>query len=155
MYDVESSPVMILVVDDDLGHCELIRRHLRRAAVSNPVVMVQSGEDALDFIHRRGPHEGRAGGGRLLVLLDINMPGGMNGIDLLGLLKADDQTSSLPVIMLTTTDDPHEIERCYALGCGVYVTKPVEPNAFIEAIRRIGLFIEIVRVAPVKPKEAA
>jgi CheY-like chemotaxis protein len=64
----------------------------------------------------------------------------------LRLLKGDSRTASIPVIMLTTTDDPREIERCYQMGCSVYVTKPVEYAAFIEAIKRLGLFLQVVRV---------
>jgi CheY-like chemotaxis protein len=143
-------PITILVVDDDEGHCELVRRNLRRAALQNPVVVVHSGEAALDYVYRRGRHGGRAATGSLLVLLDINMPGAINGLDVLHQLKGEVSTRNLPVIMLTTTDDPREIDRCYQLGCNVYVTKPVDPSRFVEAIRRLGRFIEIVSVVPLE-----
>ena len=164
------NPVTILVVDDDEGHCELIRacersrlcrmldrfraqrfggrRNLRRAAPQTPVVVVHSGEAALDYVHGRGLHAGRAAAWPLLILLDINMPGAINGLDVLRQLKTDASTRNLPVIMLTTTDDPREIARCYELGCNIYVTKPVDPTIFIDAIHRLGLFIEITTLAP-------
>ena len=142
------NPVTILVVDDDEGHCELIRRNLRRVALRNPIVVVNSGEAALDYVHGSGPYAGRAAAWPLLILLDINMPGAINGLDVLRQLKTDPSTRNLPVIMLTTTDDPREIARCYELGCNIYVTKPVDPAVFIDAIHRLGLFIEISTLAP-------
>ncbi len=140
-------PITILVVDDDEGHCELVRRNLRRAALQNPVVVLHSGEAALDYVHGAGPQAGRAAAEQLLMLLDINMPGAIDGLDVLRQLKSDAATRNLPVIMLTSTDNPREIARCYELGCNVYITKPVDAALFVEAIRRLGLFLEIVSVA--------
>jgi len=78
-----------------------------------------------------------------LILLDVNMPG-LDGAEVLRQIKAHPRKKKIPVIMLTTTDDPREIKRFYELGCSVYVTKPVDPGAFIEAIKRLGMFISIV-----------
>jgi CheY-like chemotaxis protein len=61
-------------------------------------------------------------------------------------LKADERTRHIPVVILTTTDEPYEIERCYALGCNVYITKPVEYEQFAEAIRKLGLFLSVVKI---------
>ena len=80
----------------------------------------------------------------IVILLDINMPR-IDGIEALKQIKANPATFRIPVIMLTTTDDPREIDRCYELGCNVYITKPVEYDVFIDAIRRLGLFLQIVR----------
>ncbi len=137
-----ASPVSILVADDDLGHCELIRRNLLRAGLRNTLAAVHSGEAVLEYVR------GHAALEPLLVLLDINMPGAIDGTGVLRQLKGAPATRKLPVIMLTTTDDPREIDRCYDLGCNIYVTKPIDPALFVEAVRRIGLFIEIVSVAP-------
>jgi CheY-like chemotaxis protein len=134
----------ILVVDDDEGHSELVRRNLRRAGVNNPIVSVTSGQAALVF--REGPFAARPPG-HLMVVLDINMPG-IDGIDVLTRIKADPERRAIPVVMLTTTDDPREVARCYERGCNVYMTKPVEPLAFIEAVKRLGLFISVVNVPP-------
>ena len=142
----------IVIVDDDEGHIELVRRNLRRSGITNPIVAITNGNDALDYVFCRGAYTDRTGNGELLILLDINMPGGMNGIDVLRAIKADSHTKKIPVLMLTTTDDPREVNRCYELGCSVYITKPVEPSAFIEAIRRLGLFISVVR-PPVDSEE--
>jgi CheY-like chemotaxis protein len=80
-------------------------------------------------------------------VLDINMPR-MDGVQVLAQIKAQESTSKIPVIMLTTTDDPREVQRCYELGCSVYVTKPVEYESFVEAVKRLGLFLQIVQIPP-------
>jgi len=135
----------ILVVDDDEGHAELVRRNLRRGGITNNIVMLSSGAAALDYIFMRGIYSERKGNAHLLVLLDINMPG-IDGVEVLRQVKAHPTKKKIPVIMLTTTDDPREVERCYNLGCSVYITKPVEPEEFIDAIKRLGLFISVVRI---------
>ncbi len=140
-----TNTLTILVVDDDQGHRELIRRNLQRGGVTNPVLELANGKEALDFVFSRGAHAQRKGDAELLMLLDVNMPG-LDGVEVLRQIKADPRKKKIPVIMLTTTDDPREISRCYELGCSVYVTKPVDPGAFIEAIKRLGMFISIVRV---------
>ena len=135
----------VLVVDDDEGHVELLRRNLGRIALGNPMVALNDGTKALEYIFRRGEYAGRKGADPL-ILLDINMPGGVGGVEVLRQIKADPATSKTPVIMLSTTDDPREVSLCYELGCSVYITKPVDPLQFIEAIRRLGLFIQIIRL---------
>ncbi|GIW84299.1 MAG: response regulator [Thermogemmata sp.] len=131
--------LVILLAEDDDGHAQLIERNLKRAGVVNPIVRVADGQAALDYIRQGG------NGQPLLLLLDINLPR-VDGIEVLRQLKADPNTSKLPVIMLTTTDDPREVDRCYALGCSVYITKPVRYESFVEALRRLGMFLEIVKL---------
>jgi len=134
----------ILVVDDDDGHRELVRRNLQRAGVTNTIVGLVNGNDALDYVFCRGSHAERRTDTELLMLLDVNMPG-INGIEVLRRIKTDPGKRKIPVIMLTTTDDPREVDQCYELGCSVYVTKPVDPGLFIDAIKKLGMFISIVR----------
>jgi CheY-like chemotaxis protein len=135
----------ILLAEDDDGHALLVERHLRRAGVRATITRVPDGQAALDYIHGQGAHAGRQPGGPLLVLLDIRMPT-LDGIEVLRHLKSSPLTASIPVVMLTTTDNPHEIERCYALGCNIYVTKPVAYEALSDAMHRIGLFLGIITV---------
>jgi len=146
------SEVTILLVDDDEGHTELVRRNLYRSGIRNPIVSVTGGEEALDYVFRRGPFTDRSENGELLILLDINMPG-IDGLEVLRRIKSDAVARTIPVLMLTTTDDPREIDRSYALGCNVYITKPVNPSEFVEAIQRLGLFLAVVKPPsdPVKP----
>jgi CheY-like chemotaxis protein len=133
--------VTIVVVDDDAGHIELVRRHLRRSGVHNPFTAFRAGDAALDFVFRRGAHGARPN--RLLILLDINIAGRVDGFEVLRQIKSDPQTRHIPVIMLTTTDDPRDIDRCYQLGCNAYVTKQVDPAAFSESIERLGLILSV------------
>jgi len=140
-----NEPLIIVLAEDDEGHASLVQRNLRRAGIANEVVWMGDGQQALDYIRREGEFAGRSLSGPLLLILDINMPR-LDGVEVLRRIKSDKGTSKIPVIMLTTTDDPREIERCYQLGCSVYVTKPVEYDSFVEAVRRLGLFLQVVQV---------
>lgn len=138
-------PVMILLAEDDEGHAQLVQRNLKRAGITNEVRRVEDGQLALDYVRREGQFSDRTRNRPLLVLLDINMPR-IDGIEVLRQIKADANLATIPVIMLTTTDNPREIEACYQLGCSIYITKPVEYEPFVEAIKRLGLFLQVVRV---------
>ena len=129
----------ILIVDDDEGHAILIRENLQAAGLNNRIEHFRDGQAILDFFANRSPGTLET----FLVLLDIRMPK-VDGIEVLRRLKADPELSKLPVIMLTTTDDSREVERCYELGCSVYIQKPVDYDRFAEAIRRLGLFVTLV-----------
>ncbi len=83
---------------------------------------------------------------KYLLLLDVRMPR-MDGVDVLRYIKGADDRANIPVIMLTTTDNPREIAECYALGCNSYITKPIEIDAFEETVRRLGLFIKSMKVS--------
>jgi CheY-like chemotaxis protein len=150
---MDAEPFTLVLAEDDDGHARLVERNLKRAGLVNDILRVCDGQAALDCLHGRGIFAGRKRRGPLLLLLDINMPC-VDGIEVLRQIKADRQTESIPVIILTTTDDPREIEHCYRLGCSVYVTKPVAYEAFIEAIRRLGLFLQIVNVPDVAQQPA-
>jgi CheY-like chemotaxis protein len=133
----------ILIVDDDEGHAILIRQNLQSAGLNNRIEHFRDGQAILDFFftHHALPQE------TYLVLLDIRMPK-VDGIEVLRRLKADPEFRKLPVIMLTTTEDSREVERCHELGCSVYIQKPVDYDRFAEAIRRIGLFVPLLLVPP-------
>jgi CheY-like chemotaxis protein len=135
----------ILLVEDDDGHAALIQRNLKRAGVANPIARVKDGQEALDYLTGEGAFAGRPPDAPLLLLLDINMPR-VDGVGVLTAIKADPRLARLPVIVLTTTDDPREVDRCYQLGCSVYITKPVQYPEFVEALTRLGMFLEIIRI---------
>lgn len=141
----QSAPT-ILIVDDDEGHAILIRENLEAAGLTNRMEHFRDGQAILDFF----AHKKAAAAETYLVLLDIRMPK-VDGIEVLRRLKADGELGKLPVIMLTTTDDAREVERCYELGCNVYIQKPVDYERFAEAIRRLGLFVPLLLVPPVHP----
>ncbi|HWG42658.1 MAG TPA: response regulator [Gemmataceae bacterium] len=135
----------ILLAEDDEGHASLVQRNLKRSGIANGLTHVRDGQEALDFLRHEGTFAECVPNGPLLLLLDINMPR-IDGVEVLRQIRADERISKTPVIMLTTTDDPREIERCYQLGCSVYITKPVIYEEFIDAIKRLGLFLAIVKV---------
>ena len=140
-----TQPLIVLLAEDDEGHASLVRRNLKRAGIANEIVHVSDGQEALDYLRCQGAYATRVPNGPLLLLLDINMPR-LDGIEVLRRVKADTKTTKLPVVMLTTTDDPREVQRCYQLGCNVYITKPVVYDDFIEAIKRLGLFLAVVKL---------
>lgn len=134
----------ILIVDDDEGHAILIRENLESAGVPNPMARFHDGQAVLDFFS--GRPTGR--GDRFILLLDIRMPK-VDGIEVLRRLRSDPELQMLPIIMLTTTDDVRDVQRCHQLGCSGYIQKPVDYEKFAEAIRRIGLFVPLLLVPQV------
>ncbi len=131
----------ILIVEDDEGHAILIRQNLENAGLENHMEHFRDGQAILDFFFDRRHQANET----YLILLDIRMPK-VDGIEVLRRLKAHPEFRKLPVIMLTTTDDTREIERCHQLGCNGYIQKPVDYDRFAEAIRRIGLFVPLLLV---------
>ena len=136
-------PVTIVMIEDDEGHARLIERNIRRAGISNHVRHFLDGTTALDYIFNG--HDGPSLNGPALILLDLNLPD-MSGTDILAKIKSAPQLKRTPVVVLTTTDDKTEIQRCYDLGCNVYVTKPVNYEDFADAIRQLGLFLSVIQV---------
>jgi CheY-like chemotaxis protein len=134
--------VTLLLIEDDPGHAKLIEKNVRRAGVANTIHHVADGTSALAHLFESGE---AAKSDPRLVLLDLNLPD-MSGIDILARIKADPVLKRTPVIVLTTTDDKLEIQRCYDLGCNVYITKPVEYEGFAAAIRQLGLFLTVMQV---------
>ncbi len=137
--------VVILVAEDDEGHAGLIRKNMVRAGIVNDVRQFADGQEILNFLFCRGVGPHRQKGVSYVLLLDIRMPK-VDGVEVLRQIKADPELKSLPVIIITTTDDPREVERCHNLGCNNYIVKPVEYEAFVNAIRQLGLFLSVVEL---------
>ena len=136
--------VTILMAEDDDGHAKLVQERFESVGVSNPVLRFRDGQEAWAFLSgKAGP--GLESGKAYLLLLDIRMPG-LDGIEVLRRIKRDNRLKSIPVIMLTTTDDPKEVSVCYELGCNNYLVKPVEFEKFAEVVKRLGLFLMVVKV---------
>lgn len=137
--------VTIVMIEDDEGHARLIEKNVRRAGVNNEIVPFTLGTKALDYI--LGPdRDGLVSKERyLLVLLDLNLPD-MSGIKILEQIKSNEYTKRMPVVVLTTTDDETEIQKCYDLGANVYITKPVDYEGFATAIKNLGLFFSVIQV---------
>jgi len=140
-----TTPVTIVMIEDDEGHARLIERNIRRSGVNNEIMPFSDGTSAVNYLFGKDgtgvQHKGHA----LLILLDLNLPD-MTGIEILRQVKENKYLKSTPVVVLTTTDDSHEIKRCYELGCNVYITKPVNYESFANAIRQLGLFFSVIQV---------
>jgi CheY-like chemotaxis protein len=142
--------VIILIADDDSGHARLIEKNLGRAGLNNSIQRFENGQEILDFLFRKGNGQQRDENRSYLLLLDIRMPK-VDGVEVLRQIKSDPELKKIPVLMLTTTDDPREVERCHALGCNNYIVKPVDYEKFADAIKQLGLFISLVQVPEVHP----
>ena len=137
-------PVNIIMIEDDEGHARLIEKNIRRAGISNYIQHFTDGTSALDYLFNAP--DGPTYNGPAMILLDLNLPD-MSGTDILARIKAEGSPlKRTPVVVLTTTDDKVEIERCYDLGCNVYITKPVNYESFAQAIRQLGLFLSVIQV---------
>jgi CheY-like chemotaxis protein len=144
----EHQTVGIVMIEDDEGHARLIEKNIRRAGISNAIRHFTDGGTALDFLFNAP--DGPALNGPALILLDLNLPD-MSGTDILVRIKAEGSPlRRTPVVVLTTTDDKVEIQRCYDLGCNVYITKPVNYESFATAIRQLGLFLSVIQVPEVE-----
>ena len=137
--------IIILIAEDDDGHAELIIEGLRETGLKNEIVRFPDGLELWDYLHLQCRDEMLENNQEFLILLDINMPR-MDGVTVLEKIKNDICLKDIPVMMLTTTDDPREVERCYQLGCNVYITKPIEFIKFAEILQRLGLFLQIIKI---------
>ena len=140
-----TNEVVILIAEDDAGHAALIKKNLKRAGIVNPILHFKDGQETLDYLFRRGAGPHWEQGTAIVALLDIRMPK-IDGVEVLRQIKHHDELRKIPVIMVTTTDDPREVERCHAIGCSNYVTKPVDYDKFVAVIRQLGLFLLVVEM---------
>lgn len=139
----------ILIAEDDDGHAELITENLRDAGINNQIMRFRNGQEVLDFFFNEtqvnDPTTARTHGQAYMLMLDIRMPK-VDGVEVLRQIKADPELKKMPVLMLTTTDDPREIEKCYSLGCSYYITKPLDYKQFSDTLTRLGLFLLVVQI---------
>ncbi len=137
--------VHLIIAEDDEGHAALIKKNLKRAGFKNDILHCKDGQEVLDFLFLKGEGPHRISGKSYLLLLDIRMPK-VDGVEVLRQIKKDPELCKMPVIMVTTTDDPREVDHCHKLGCNIYITKPVDYERFIDAIKKLGLFLAVVKV---------
>lgn len=135
----------ILIADDDAGHALLIKKNLQRAGISNDFIFFRDGQEVLNFFFPKDGRSNLVKGKSYLLLLDIRMPK-IDGVEVLAKIKSDSILKKIPIIMITTTDDPAEIEKCHLKGCNAYIVKPVDYDRFINAILQVGLLLSIVEV---------
>lgn len=143
--EMDKKEMVIILAEDDPGHVTLIRKNLVRSGLTNEFVVLKDGQEALDFFFRPDAEPCLVANTPYLLLLDVRMPK-VDGVDVLRQIKQDEEFKKLPIIMLTTMDDPREIDRCHALGCSNFITKPVEYEKFADTIKQMGLFFAVVTV---------
>ncbi len=136
-------PYTLVMIEDDEGHAHLLKKQLERTFVGNKLVHFERGSAAIDYFFSDEVLPKR--NSKLVVLLDLNLPD-VDGYEILRRLKEDERTSAIPVVVLTTTDNPREVDRCYTLGCNLYLTKPVEYNHFSEMIHQFGQMLTMTKL---------
>lgn len=137
----------ILLVEDSLNDVELILAALEENRLANEVVVVRDGEEALDYLYRRGVFKLRREGNPVVVLLDLKLPK-VDGLEVLAQLKADQELRRVPVVILTSSREEQDLLASYNLGTNAYVVKPVDFHEFVDAIKGMGLFWAIVNQPP-------
>lgn len=138
----------VLVVEDNPDDQVLIVRSLSKHNLGNPIVVADDGVQALDMLLPNGANAGKEPLNPALILLDIGLPK-LSGIEVLERIRADKRTESLPVVMLTSSDEVSDIDRCYELTVNSYVCKPVKFEDFARAVKDLGLYWLILNKSPV------
>ncbi len=139
---MKHKPVIILA-EDDVGHAGLILSSLKDARITNDIICFENGEDTLDFLFKRGKEPYREEGVFYVLLLDIRLPG-IDGTEVLRQIKKDKWVNNIPVIMLSASDDPEEIEQCRRLGCANYFVKQTTYEKYFLSIKQLGLYLNKV-----------
>lgn len=137
----------ILLADDDPRDVELTLDALAQCNVADRVQVVQDGEVALDYLYRRGSFARRDPGNPAVVVLDLKMPK-IDGLDVLRTMSADDRLRTVPVVVLTSSQEEQDVAESYRLNANAYVVKPVEFPSFVEAVKRLGAFWALVNEPP-------
>lgn len=140
----------ILLVEDSPHDVELILAALSENALANEVVVVQDGEEALDYLYRRGRFNLRIEGNPIVILLDLKLPK-VDGVEVLSALKSDPILRMIPIAVLTSSRQEPDLLRCYNLGVNAYVVKPIDFHEFVEVIKQVGLFWAVVNQPPPDP----
>ncbi len=137
----------ILLVEDDPKDIELTLAALAEHNLANEVAVARDGVEVLDYLYRRGSFAQRPPGNPVVILLDLKMPR-LDGIQVLQQLKADEQMRLIPVVILTSSRESHDLKECYQLGVNAYVVKPVRFHEFVEAVKQVGLFWALINEPP-------
>jgi CheY-like chemotaxis protein len=137
----------VLLVEDDPKDVELTLAALEDNHLANRVAVVENGEEALDYLYRRGKFKMRAGGNPIVVLLDNKMPK-VNGLEVLKTIKADEHLKIIPVVVLTSSRETPDLVEFYKHGVNAYVVKPVEFSEFMKAIKNLGIFWAAINEPP-------
>jgi len=150
----ESMPIQILIVEDERSDIKLALRSLRKAGLANEIHHVRDGEQALDFLFSRGAYADRKTSlPPRVVFLDIKLPK-VDGIEVLRQIRGDPRTATLPVVMLTSSQEDSDVLAGYELHANSYIVKPVDFKQFSEAVRMLGMYWVLFNTPPVPAAEA-
>jgi CheY-like chemotaxis protein len=139
----------ILLVDDSANDVTLIKAALKDTHFGNEIIVAEDGEEALDFLYRRGKFADYSGDNPIFILLDIKLPL-MNGIEVLKIIRADEAFNKVPVIMLTSSRDSHDLQECYDSGANSFVVKPVNINDFMGVVKELGQYWVVINELPIQ-----
>ena len=143
-----STPVEILIVEDNPHDLEMTMRGLQKARLVNNIRVARDGEEALDFIFCEGAHAGRSMDDQpRVILLDIKLPK-IDGLEVLARLKADPRTAHIPVVMLTSSQEQSDLVRSYQQGVNSYIVKPVNFESFVQAVADLGMYWVLLNQPP-------
>lgn len=137
----------ILLVEDDPKDVQLTLEALSEYNLANEVIVVRDGEEALNYLSRSGKFETFASGNPAAILLDLKLPK-VNGLEVLGRVRADEKLKMIPVIVLTSSRQEEDLAKCYKLGVNAYVVKPVDFHEFINAVKELGVFWGLINEPP-------
>ncbi|MEO8168230.1 MAG: response regulator [bacterium] len=137
----------ILLVEDNDADVELTLEALKETNLANEVIVVRNGEEALDYLFRRGKYAERTADNPAVILLDLKMPK-VDGLQVLKTLKSDERLKRIPVVMLTSSREESDTIQSYSLGVNAYVVKPVDFKEFLGAVRQLGVFWALVNEPP-------
>ena len=137
----------ILLVEDDSKDVELTMAALEENHLANRIVVLENGEEALDYLYERGKFEKRSGGNPIVVLLDNKMPK-VNGLEVLKTIKADENLKLIPVVVLTSSRETPDLVEFYKYGVNAYVVKPVDFAEFMNVIKHLGIFWAAINEPP-------
>lgn len=137
----------ILLVEDDKRDLELTLIALERSQLANHVVVLRDGAEALEYLRREGEHAGRGEGNPAVILLDLKLPK-VNGLEVLEAVRADSHLKSIPIVMLTSSQEEADVLKSYELGVNAYVVKPVAFDRFVSAIADLGVFWAVLNEPP-------
>jgi CheY-like chemotaxis protein len=140
----------ILLVEDDPKDVELTLAALGDHKLANEVAVTRDGVEALDYLYRRGAFARRPAGNPVVIMLDLKMPR-LDGVGVLRKIKADEQLSLIPVVVLTSSRESQDLEACYQIGVNAYVVKPVRFTEFVESVKQTGVFWALVNHPPPVP----
>jgi CheY-like chemotaxis protein len=141
----------ILLVEDDEKDIELTLTTLEEYNLANETVVARDGVEALDYLYCREAFADRPEGNPVLIMMDLKMPG-MNGVQVLREIKADEKMKKIPIVILSSSSDEQDLEECYRLGVNGYVVKPVRFEEFVDKVRGIGVFWTLINEPPPEGK---